>query len=139
VTRPRDTLLDFPLKLYVALRRDPSRASALIARQRELFRGYLNQLEATGSAPEGDAEATFIALLREGRVARTQAALTWLDRCAGAVSAWQARAAAPIGAENQATARPGDQEWAAGTARPGDAAGQDRSSPALQHRTARRP
>lgn len=139
VTRPRDTLLDFPLKLYVALRLDASHAQVLIARQRDLFQGYLHQLESAGSAPEGDAEATFIALLREGRVARTQAALTWLDRCAGAVSAWQARASAPIGAENPSTTLPGDQEWTTRPAPSGTMERETGAAPISPHQTSRCP
>lgn len=84
--RPRDMLLDFPLKLYMARQMGPATAMTLITRQRDLFLGYLRQLEEEAQAPRADdAEANFIALLREGRIARTQATLDWLDRCAEAL------------------------------------------------------
>lgn len=86
VARPRDVLLDFPLKLYLARRQDPRRAAALIARQRDLFVSYLLRLEAAESAPDTE-DGAFTALMRKGRIARTHAALTWLDQCADTVSA----------------------------------------------------
>lgn len=79
VARPRDMLLDFPIKLYLIRRHAPERAAALIERQRRLFADYLTYLER--AAPRGTDDA-FIALMQEGRIARTRAALTWLDQCA---------------------------------------------------------
>lgn len=86
VARPRDVLLDFPLKLYLARRLDPARAARLIADQRALFDAYLRRLE--GEAAElavNDEDDAFMILVREGRIARTRAALDWLDRCKVAI------------------------------------------------------
>ncbi|HVA90776.1 MAG TPA: helix-turn-helix transcriptional regulator [Chloroflexota bacterium] len=81
VARPRDVLLDFPLKLYLAQRLDPTRTAGLIARQRVLFTDFLRVLEAE-EVPAGDQlDDVFLALLREARIARTRATLEWLDRC----------------------------------------------------------
>ncbi|HVC82173.1 MAG TPA: PadR family transcriptional regulator [Chloroflexota bacterium] len=81
VARPRDVLLDFPLKLYLAQRLDPARTDGLITRQRVLFTEFLRDLE-TESLPAGDPlDDMFLALLREARIARTRATLAWLDRC----------------------------------------------------------
>jgi len=84
VLRPRDMHLDFPLKLHAARRLDPTRAASLIRRQRDVFLVYLDSL-GHGLPPsdaDADADATFIVLMREGRITRTRAALQWLDRCA---------------------------------------------------------
>ena len=59
VPRPRDVLLDFPLKLYFASRLDPARAVRLIDSQRALFDTYLQELQAVATAtttdiPEGE-------------------------------------------------------------------------------------
>lgn len=88
VPRPREMHLDFPLKLYIARRRDPARAALLVSRQRALLESHLRRLERVGRAITEYAveeEETFIALMREGRIARTRAALDWLDRCARVV------------------------------------------------------
>jgi DNA-binding PadR family transcriptional regulator len=45
VARPRDVLLDFPIKLYLAHHRDPAQAARLIGRQRAQFAEYLASLE----------------------------------------------------------------------------------------------
>lgn len=91
VLRPRDMHLDFPLKLYAARRLDPARAASLIRRQRDVFLAYLDSLEhetlPLDDHPDDHADATFIALMREGRITRTRAALQWLDRCAAAFAA----------------------------------------------------
>ncbi|HWE62283.1 MAG TPA: PadR family transcriptional regulator [Chloroflexota bacterium] len=86
VARPRDVLLDFPLKLYLARHLNPQDAADLVARQRALFEPYLDGLmreqevgDHVSSPPEDHA---FIELLRQGRIARTEATLAWLDRCA---------------------------------------------------------
>lgn len=85
VQRPREMLLDFPLKLYIARRLDPSRAGGLVARQRPLLRTFLARLEREQNMSAGGEEDDFIALMREGRIARTRASLAWLDRCAATV------------------------------------------------------
>src|SRR6185312_9902316 len=41
VTRPREVLLDFPLKLYLAQRLDPNQAGVLVDKQRALFTTFL--------------------------------------------------------------------------------------------------
>lgn len=84
VEHPRDMRIEFPLKLYLARRLDPDRAAALVARQRTLFSSYVARLEREPlpHGPEGDEE--FIALMREGRIGRLRAALSWLDRCSQA-------------------------------------------------------
>jgi DNA-binding PadR family transcriptional regulator len=90
VPRPRDVLLDFPLKLYLAQHIDPQRAATLVSRQRALFSDYLAVLEREERVPlDRDVtpqDAAFIRLLWEGRVARTRATLDWLDRCAAALA-----------------------------------------------------
>lgn len=82
VARPRDVLLDFPLKLYLACRLDEGRAATLVARQQALFTSYLDQLEQVAVQQIAGEDAAFMALLREGRISRTRAALAWLERCA---------------------------------------------------------
>ena len=78
VPRPRDVLLDFPLKLYLAGRLDPARAARLIDRQRALFDIYLLELQAvptsaTTDIPEGeDREPVSEDQAREGRVPAAQ-------------------------------------------------------------------
>jgi DNA-binding PadR family transcriptional regulator len=87
VARPRDVLLDFPLKLYLAQRLAPERALTLVAHQRALFVAYLADLEQEPQ-PEGPAvDRTFLCLLREARIDRTRSTLAWLDRCAEALAA----------------------------------------------------
>jgi DNA-binding PadR family transcriptional regulator len=90
VARPRDVLLDFPLKLYLAQHLDPQRAATLVSRQRALFTEYLAVLEREEHVSLDGVvtphDAAFIRLLWEGRVARTQATLDWLDRCAEALA-----------------------------------------------------
>lgn len=81
VPRPRDVLLDFPLKLYLSRHLGRDRALVLVERQRAQFVAYLQELER--DTPEGQTgNARFRALLQEGRIARTRATLAWLDRCA---------------------------------------------------------
>ncbi len=87
VARPRDALLDFPLKFYLALRRDPPGAAALLEHQRALFSGYLERLEAEARQPGTGDDAAFIALVRQGRIARTRALLEWLTLCEKEVAA----------------------------------------------------
>lgn len=87
VSRPRDVLLDFPLKLYLAQQRDPAQAATLIARQRALFADFLAELEREEIPPASEVDRTFLTLLRDGRIFRTQATLAWLDHCAALLSA----------------------------------------------------
>jgi DNA-binding PadR family transcriptional regulator len=87
VARPRDMLLDFPLKLYLAQRLDPVRAAALITHQRALFAAFLAELEGEPAPEDPGVDQAFMGLLREGRIARTQAMLGWLDRCDAVVTA----------------------------------------------------
>ncbi len=83
VARPRDILLDFPLKLYLARRLSRARAADLVAHQRAIFDDYLQRLETDGRVmTEPPDDAAFMHLVREGRVLRTQATLEWLARCA---------------------------------------------------------
>lgn len=77
VPRPRDVLLDFPLKLYLAGRLDAARAARLIDRQRALFDTYLLELEAAPMATTDIPEAVDRGYLsraqdREGRVPAAQ-------------------------------------------------------------------
>ena len=88
VARPRDVLVDFPLKLYLDRRLGSTRATALVARQCAVFTAYLQQLEHT-AAPCGGEDAAFMALVREGRIARTRIVLDWLDRCAADHDSYQ--------------------------------------------------
>jgi hypothetical protein len=81
VDHPRDMRIDFPLKLYLARRLDPRRAACLVERQRDLFASYVGRLERDHVPEVSDENAAFIALMREGRLGRLRAALSWLDRC----------------------------------------------------------
>ncbi|HVA91180.1 MAG TPA: PadR family transcriptional regulator [Chloroflexota bacterium] len=83
VTRPREVLLDFPLKLYLAQRLDPARAGALVARQRALFARLLSDMEAEEPPTDAGLDSAFLRFLHDGRIIRTRATLEWLDRCAG--------------------------------------------------------
>jgi DNA-binding PadR family transcriptional regulator len=84
VTRPRDMLIDFPLKLYLARRIDRKLAIELVKQQRRCFADYLvdldYQLKATGSN-----DPLFRSMLLQGRVLRTNATLDWLDWCLNAL------------------------------------------------------
>jgi DNA-binding PadR family transcriptional regulator len=82
VSRPREVLLDFPLKLYLSQHHDPSHAALLIGRQRALFAALLAELEQTEGTPAPDSDSLYMSLLREGRILRIRATLTWLDHCA---------------------------------------------------------
>ncbi len=95
VGRPREMLLDFPLKLYIARRQDPARAGRLVARQRRLLQGFMEQLEREKGASTDGEEDAFIALMRDGRIARTKASLDWLDQCATAIEAARPHASLP--------------------------------------------
>jgi DNA-binding PadR family transcriptional regulator len=82
VARPRDVLLDFPLKLYLTQRLAPERALSLVTHQRAQITAYRATLE-QDTPPEGSAvDQTFLSLLRDARIERTRSTLAWLDRCA---------------------------------------------------------
>ena len=85
VDRPRDIMLDFPLKLYLAHRENHARSARLIASQSALFRAYLDGLEREQPQAADDEDAAFQWLLHDGRIERTRSALAWLDRCAEAL------------------------------------------------------
>ena len=85
VSKPRDVLLEFPLKLYLAQRMDRERALALVRHQYAHFAGYLADLEREPLQAGSPADQTFLRLVREGRIERTRSTLTWLDRCADAL------------------------------------------------------
>lgn len=88
VARPRDILVDFPLKLYLTQRQSVERAIALVTHQRALFAAYLADLEREPQ-PEDSADRTLICLLREARIERTRSTVAWLDHCAVALAAPQ--------------------------------------------------
>jgi DNA-binding PadR family transcriptional regulator len=90
VSRPREVLLDFPLKLYLAQQQDPARALELVHSQRDLFAAQLADLQSHLRPPGPIEQETFEDLLRDGRIRRIHSTLTWLDHCA-AVLAAQAR------------------------------------------------
>jgi DNA-binding PadR family transcriptional regulator len=87
VTRPRDILIDFPLKLYFAHSQSPQRGADLLVCQRAVLLSYLDTLEREWPRAGEDADAKFLWLLHDGRIERTKSALAWLDRCATALGA----------------------------------------------------
>lgn len=87
VGRPRDVLVDFPLKLYLAQRLDRGRAGALVRHQRDLFVTYLADLERDLAGVDSTADGVFLRLLHQGRIARTRSTLEWLERCQAAFGA----------------------------------------------------
>jgi len=86
VSHPRDMRIEFPLKLYLLTRSRPAHALDLIARQRAVFRAYIERLERTAGEPSGKDE-DFLRLVRVGRHGRAQAALEWLDAAERVVQA----------------------------------------------------
>jgi DNA-binding PadR family transcriptional regulator len=87
VPRPRDVLLDFPLKLYLAQRHGPVQALELVRAQREVFSAQLADLEHDLPPREAIEQETFEDLVRDGRVKRIHATLAWLDHCATVLAA----------------------------------------------------
>lgn len=87
VARPRDILIDFPLKLYFAHCQSPERSADLLARQRVVFLAHLDTLEHGWPSPADDAESAFLWVLHDGRIERTRSALAWLERTAAALKA----------------------------------------------------
>jgi DNA-binding PadR family transcriptional regulator len=81
VEHPREMRIDFPLKLYIARQLDPERAQALVERQRALFSSYVDRLQREPPPKYEGEDSQFITLLREGRIGRLRAALSWLDYC----------------------------------------------------------
>jgi DNA-binding PadR family transcriptional regulator len=81
VSRPRDMRIEFPIKLYLARQLDSGRACALVERQRALLASYVERLEQKPLPADEAADRDFVMLLREGRIGRLRAALSWLDRC----------------------------------------------------------
>jgi DNA-binding PadR family transcriptional regulator len=78
VNHPRDMLIEFPLKLYLARSQSESNALDLIARQATLFRDYIARLKAV-SEPELEAfDRAYVRLMRVGRIGRAQGAIDWL-------------------------------------------------------------
>jgi DNA-binding PadR family transcriptional regulator len=91
VSRPRDMHVGFALKFYLACRLGSQYAEVLISRQRDLFTAYLTDLENIVPLEGAPHEQAFLAVMREGRIGRTSAALAWLDLCAAAVAAVSAQ------------------------------------------------
>jgi DNA-binding PadR family transcriptional regulator len=87
VPRPRDVLLDFPLKLYLAQRHDPARALALVRAQHDLFATQLADLAHDLRPAETLAQESFEDLVRDGRIKRLRSTLAWLDHCDAVLAA----------------------------------------------------
>jgi DNA-binding PadR family transcriptional regulator len=81
VTHPREMLIEFPVKLYLARRLGAHILTPLIDRQRALFSQHLERHGAEIVPADNSADAAFVALVHEGRMGRVRAALEWLDRC----------------------------------------------------------
>jgi DNA-binding PadR family transcriptional regulator len=90
VSRPREVLLDFPLKLYLAQQHDPARALGLVRSQRDLFAAQLTDLRSELQPAVQIEQETFEDLVRDGRIKRIYSTLAWLDHCADVLTA-QAR------------------------------------------------
>ncbi|MDB5075654.1 MAG: PadR family transcriptional regulator [Chloroflexi bacterium] len=86
VGRPRDVLIDFPLKLYLAQRLDTSRALNLVMHQRNLFASYLKDLEHEIRQTDSAKDQSFLSLVLDGRIERTKSTLAWLEHCASALA-----------------------------------------------------
>ncbi len=90
VVRTREIRLEFLVKLFFALRFDPTLADRLVAEQKAVCQGLLASLESQlhalderGEQPEGNVPAVgFQRLVLELRREQTRAALTWLDHVA---------------------------------------------------------
>jgi DNA-binding PadR family transcriptional regulator len=79
VAHPRDMLVEFPLKLYIARMNNAAGALDLIERQRVVFEEYIARLNRQSLSVATPFDASFTALVRVGRVGRAQAALQWLE------------------------------------------------------------
>lgn len=77
VHHTREMPVDFPLKLFVAQQVGSHQLTTLLVAQRALLTAQLTTLRT--AAADGDALQM---ALRGGRVARTEAALRWVDECA---------------------------------------------------------
>ncbi len=73
VATPRDLRAAFLAKLYLARRRDPAVAARLVARQRQVLRGWAERLRQPAQ-PE-----PFLALVQKLRLAQVEAVLAALD------------------------------------------------------------
>ena len=82
--------LDSKIRASVKLSRDDI-ATAYIGQlqQAQMDLQKTSQQLEHATAPYGREDAVFMALVREGRVARTRAVVDWLDRCAIAISSQQ--------------------------------------------------
>jgi DNA-binding PadR family transcriptional regulator len=85
VAHTREIRLEFLVKLYLALALDRGLALRLIAEQREMCSRLIEFLSERGrdGEPHGDEAPSgvrFGALVRDMRLAQTEAALAWLDR-----------------------------------------------------------
>jgi DNA-binding PadR family transcriptional regulator len=79
VRHPRDMLITFPVKLYIAQLVDPQQAMKLIAQQRAVFVAYVQYLEQKPYLGVADEDADWFALMRAGRIGRARGAIEWLD------------------------------------------------------------
>jgi DNA-binding PadR family transcriptional regulator len=84
VTHTREIRLEFLVKLYFALQVDAALASRLVSEQRASCLRFREALLAEDEPDEQHGERKgpfqFSQLVREMRIAQTEAALTWLDR-----------------------------------------------------------
>ncbi|HLJ66661.1 MAG TPA: PadR family transcriptional regulator [Chloroflexota bacterium] len=80
VAHPRDTRIELPLKLYIARSFEPARARRLLERQRSTFEAYIERLASTPLTAQSPEDTAFMELMREARIGRARAVLTWLDR-----------------------------------------------------------
>ena len=84
VAHTREIRLEFLVKLYFALQIDAAQASRLVSEQRQACLRFREVLLAEDDSVEPDdttnGPTQFSLLVREMRIAQTDAALTWLDR-----------------------------------------------------------
>ena len=84
VAHTREIRLEFLFKLYFALQIDAAQASRLVSEQRQACLRFREVLLAEDDSVEPDdttnGPTQFSLLVREMRIAQTDAALTWLDR-----------------------------------------------------------
>lgn len=84
VAHTREIRLEFLVKLYFALQIDAAHASRLVSEQRQACLRFREVLLAEDDSVEPDDKTSgptqFSLLVREMRIAQTDAALTWLDR-----------------------------------------------------------
>lgn len=85
VDHPRDMLVEFPLKLYIARLLDLRHAVDLVERQRQTFHRYVRRLEELPLVGGTDDDVAFRAAMRAARIGRAKAALHWLDHSAASL------------------------------------------------------